>query len=78
MANLPLQETLIREIASLPDERKEEVLAFVRFLKIGLADEDTLQKRFETALNNARARSLEKGITEQDIQAEIRAVRSGQ
>jgi len=78
MANLPLQETLIREIASLPDERKEEVLAFVRFLKIGLADEDTLRQRFETALNKARARSLEKGITEQDIQAEIRAVRSGQ
>jgi len=75
---MTLKEALIREIETLPADRQEDVLAFVRFLKIGLAETQPSDQQFADALARARAIASERGITEQDIDAEIRAVRSGQ
>ena len=75
---MSLKETLIQEIEALPEKRQADVLAFVRFLKIGLADEQTVESRFTDALTRARAIAQERGITEQDVEDQIRAVRSGQ
>jgi len=72
-----LKETLIQEIETLPEPRQSDVLAFVRFLKIGLADEQTVERRLVDALARAQAIAQERGITDQDIEDEIRAVRSG-
>ena len=73
---MSLKETLIQEIETLPEKRQADVLAFVRFLKIGLADEQTVERRFTDALARARAIAQERSITEQDIEDQVRAVRS--
>ncbi|HLE51084.1 MAG TPA: hypothetical protein VI755_03445 [Anaerolineales bacterium] len=78
MTNRTLEEAIIREIATLPEARQEDVLAFVRFLKIGLADEQTIEQQFTNALDQALVIAKERNITDQDINAEIRAVRSKQ
>jgi hypothetical protein len=73
-----LEQTIMREIATLPEARRPDVLAFVRFLKLSLPDEqDELEKRFNRALKSIRARAKKLNITQQDIDAEIRAVREG-
>ena len=78
MAMLNLLETLVHEIETLPETRQADVLAFVRFLRLGLADEQTVERRFADALARAQTIARERGITEEDIEAEIKAVRSGQ
>ena len=78
MTNRTLEEAIIREIATLPEARQEDVLAFVRFLKIGLADDQTIEQQVTNALDRAMVIAKERNITDQDIEAEIRAVRSKQ
>ncbi len=73
------EQTLLREIATLPESRRADVLAFVRFLKISLPDEEKeIEKRFDKALKSIRARAKKNNISEENIEAEIRAVRDGQ
>lgn len=71
------EQTLLREISTLPESRRADVLAFVRFLKISLKDDDELEREFDEAIKEARATALKYNITEEDIDAEIRAVRDG-
>ena len=72
---MTIKEILLREIESLPEDRQENVLAFVRFLKVGLAETQPAVQQFADALARARAIATSRGITEQDVDAEIRAVR---
>ncbi len=76
MTVMNLKETIAQEIEMLPETRQADVLAFIRFLKIGLADEQTIERRFVDALARAQAIAQARGITDEDIQAEIKAVRS--
>jgi hypothetical protein len=69
---------LLQEIESLPQNRQVDVLAFVRFLKYSLLGEATLGRHFLTALDQAQAVAEEQGITEEDIEEEIRAARMGE
>ena len=71
------EKTLLKEVATLPESRQVDVLAFVRFLKISLPDEEKIRKDFQEALEDARATAQNLRITEEDIDAEIRAVRDG-
>jgi len=71
------EETLLREVATLPESRQADVLAFVRFLKISLPGEEQIKNDLQEALDDARATAKEHNITLQDIEAEIRAVRKG-
>ena len=71
------EQTLLREVSTLPESRQADVLAFVRFLKISLKDDDELEREFDEAIKEARATALKYNITEEDIDAEIRAVRDG-
>lgn len=71
------EKTLLREISTLPESRQADVLAFVRFLKISLKDDDELEREFDEAIKETRATALKYNITEEDIDAEIRAVRDG-
>ncbi len=64
------------EVESLPESKQADVLAFIRFVKIGLADPQTIERRFGEALRRARAIAVERKVTEQDIEAEIEAVRA--
>jgi putative PIN family toxin of toxin-antitoxin system len=54
-----------------------DVLAFIRFLKISLPNEEKISKDFKEALQDARATAEANNITQADIDAEIRAVRDG-
>ena len=66
------------EISTLPETRLPDVLAFIRYLKLSIPKEQKeLDERFEEALKTIRARAKEMNITEEAIEAEIRAVREG-
>ena len=71
------EQTLLREVATLPEARQADVLAFVRFLKISLPDKEKIKADFKEALKDAREMAERLNITEEDIEAEIRAVRDG-
>jgi hypothetical protein len=71
------EQTLLREVATLPESRQADVLAFVRFLKISLPDKEKIREDFKEALKDARETGERLNITEKDIEAEIRAVRDG-
>ena len=73
-----LAQTLIQEITTLPENRLPNVLAYVRFLKYGLDDDQKeIEERFEKSWKRVRARARKMNITQEDIDAEIRAVREG-
>jgi hypothetical protein len=72
-----LEQSIISEISTLPDARLNDVLAFVRFLKVSLYDPEKIRSDFKEALKDARATAKENNISQADIEAEIRAVRAG-
>ena len=73
-----LERTIMREISTLPESRLVDVLAFVRYLKLSIPKEQKeVEERFDKALKSIRARTTEMNITEEDIEAEIHAVREG-
>ncbi|NCP16732.1 hypothetical protein GW866_06785 [bacterium] len=71
------EKILLQEMSTLPESRRADVLAFIRFLKISLTDDDEMDREYEEAIQNARATAKLYNITEQDIENEIRAVREG-
>lgn len=76
MAETAIREAILREIENLPEAKQADVLVFIRFLKIGLVDEQTVEQRFSDALARGRAIAQERGIIERDISKEVQAVRS--
>jgi hypothetical protein len=73
-----LEQTIMQEISTLPETRLPDVLAFIRFLKISIPREQKeIEENFDQALKSIRARAAELNITDEDIAAEIRAVRDG-
>ena len=73
-----LEQTIMLEISTLPETRYADVLAFIRYLKLSIPKEEKeLEERFDKALKSMRARAQEMNITDEDIEAEIRAVRDG-
>jgi len=73
-----LEQTIMLEISTLPETRLTDVLAFIRYLKLSVPrEEKELEERFDKALKSIRARAKEMNITQDDIEAEIRAVREG-
>jgi len=71
------EQTLLQEVATLPESRRADVLAFIRFLKISIRDDSALESEYDEAIKDARETALKYNITEDDINAEIRAVREG-
>jgi len=71
------EQTLLKEVAALPESRRVDVLAFIRFLKISMKDDETLESEFDEAIKDARATAVKYNITEEDVKAEIRAIREG-
>ena len=71
------EQTLLKEVSTLPESRRADVLAFIRFLKISIRDDEFMEREFDEAIKDARETALKYNITEEDIDAEIRAVREG-
>jgi len=73
-----LEQTIMTEISTLPETRLPDVLAFIRYLKLSIPKEQKeIEERFDEAMKSIRARAKEMNITDEDIEAEIRAVREG-
>ncbi len=73
-----MEQTILLEISTLPERRLADVLAFVRYLKLSIpTEEKDLEERFDKALKSIRTRAEKMNITDEDIEAEIRAVREG-
>jgi tRNA A-37 threonylcarbamoyl transferase component Bud32 len=70
------EQILLREVSTLPEDKQADVLAFIRFLKVSMPDRETVKKELLAALAEARAIAKENNITQEDIEAEIRAVRN--
>ena len=70
------REALLQELEDLPEGKIVKVLDFIRFLK-AQKDEDEMAKRFAKALEEARAIARSRGITDEDVLEEIKAVREG-
>ena len=66
----------MQEVEQLPPDKQAEVLAFVRFLRIGLVDPETCELKLTEGLARAQEIAQARGITEQDIAAEIEAARA--
>ena len=75
---MTVKDVLLKEIESLPESQQAGVLAYVRFLKIGLAEPPAVAARFADALADLRRQAGAQGITEAEIEAEIKAVRARQ
>jgi hypothetical protein len=73
---LTQQELVVRELSTLPEDKVEQVLDFIRFLKIRSQSDQELAREFRRALREARRITAERGITESDIAEEIRQVRA--
>jgi hypothetical protein len=71
-----LERAIMLEISSLPESRLADVLTYIRFIKLGLADRDDIEKRFDKSWKRVRARAKKLKITQADIDAEVRAVRA--
>jgi hypothetical protein len=72
------EQTLLSEVSTLPESCRADVLAFVRFLKLSIPNEQKeLEARFDKALKSIRTRAKKSKITPEDIETEIRAVRAG-
>ncbi|MDP1545229.1 MAG: hypothetical protein Q8L87_04340 [Anaerolineales bacterium] len=72
-----MEKNIMLEISTLPDEQLADVLKYIRFLKFSQLDSKEIEKRFDASWERVRARIKELNITQEDIEAEIRAVREG-
>ena len=70
-----LEQTIMLEISTLQEPQLADVLKYIRFVKFGLVNSEEIEKRFDESWERVRARAKELNITQEDIEAEIRAVR---
>ena len=72
-----IKDVLLREIESLLEDRQVDVLTYVRFLKSRLAEpQPAVDARFAAALTAVRAQAEAQGVTEEDVNGEVRAARA--
>jgi len=48
------EQTLLREVTALPEARRADVLAFVRYLRLRLMDEVEFERRYDAAIATIR------------------------
>lgn len=70
-----LEQIIMREIAALPPSRRVDVLAFVRYLRLSLMNDNELERRYDAVIEQMRETAKQYHITEKDIEEEIRAAR---
>ena len=69
------EQTLLQEIAILPESRRPDVLAFVRYLRLSLMTDGEIEQSYDAAIAKIRETATKYNVTDQDIEEEIRAVR---
>lgn len=71
---------VLKDFASLPPDAQKQVLDFIAFLKIRYikSESRTKPKNLRTLLRKTQSLPQAKGITEDEIVAEIAAYRAGQ
>ncbi len=71
------RETILQELEGLSEDQLREVLEFILFLKFR-REMERVKQRFAVAVKEARVIAQERGITDEEVLAEIRAVRAKQ
>jgi len=69
------EQTLLQEVAALPKSHRADVLAFVRYLRISLMDDNEIERQYDASVKNIRRTGRRYQITSEVIEDEIRAVR---
>jgi len=69
------EQILLQEVATLPESRRADVLAFVRYLRLTLAEDSEIEAHYDAAIATIRETAAKYNITEQDIDDAVRAVR---
>ncbi|MFP4395165.1 MAG: hypothetical protein ACLFTI_07870 [Anaerolineales bacterium] len=75
-AEVDVREMVIQELRDVPDTAMLEILDFVRFLKHQTRNL-TPEERFDRLWMMAQRIASARGITDEDIEAEVAAVRQG-
>jgi hypothetical protein len=70
------EQMLLREVANLPETHRTDVLAFVRYLRLGLMSNNDIERRYDDAIKTIRQTAQQHNISIQDIDEEIQAVRA--
>lgn len=71
-----LREGARQELETMSDEQLQELVDYMRFLKVRHVTRAAREQAFSGALQQARAIAAKEGITEQDIENEVRTVRA--
>ncbi|GBD08411.1 hypothetical protein HRbin22_00651 [Candidatus Thermoflexus japonica] len=74
MARVVTRETILKELEGLAEDQLPVVLDFIHFLKFR-QEAERARQRFAAAVEEARSIAQERGITDEDVLEEIRAVR---
>ena len=76
-AEVDMREMVIQELRDLPDTAMLEILDFVRFLK-HQTQNLTPEERFDRLWLTAQRIASVRGITDEDIEAQVAAVKQGE
>ncbi|MBK8048761.1 MAG: hypothetical protein IPK16_17545 [Anaerolineales bacterium] len=69
------EQPLLHEVAELPESRRADVLAFVRYSHLSLMDDAELERLYDAAVSSILETAARYHVTKADIEAEIRTVR---
>lgn len=70
------REALLRTVDDLTEEQQRALLAHACLLKLGLSGRIVTEEEMDAALSDIRQIAAERGVSEEDIAAEIRSARS--
>jgi hypothetical protein len=74
---MTIREVLISEISSMPEQRQRDVLSYVRFIKLGLADMKEVEDRFDAAVGRIRKTVKNRGNIAAEVKSAISEARRG-
>jgi hypothetical protein len=74
---MTVREALISEIESMPEQKQRDVLSYVRFIKLGLADMSDVEGRFDAAVVRMRKRAKIRSISAAEVKQAVSEVRHG-
>jgi len=70
------EKILLQEVSALLPARRADVLAFARYLRISLMDDDEIERRYDAAIQEVHETAQHYNIAEKEVEEEIRAVRN--
>ena len=73
---MSVKDELLKEIETLSESQQAQILAYVRFIRLGLGQPQSIKERFDKAVAEIRQDAAGRGLSEAEIEAETKSVRS--